>query len=158
MVRCLMTDIWTVDRAIAFSRFAHLGQVDKAGLDYFEAHVKDVYHRVRRDGGSEAQQIVALLHDAVEDWKDGDSRVEMLSSLAALGLPGPILVSVGTINKPKWMSKSEYYLAVRSDPDALFVKERDIDSNMSRLGYLSVEDRDRLTNKYIRARQELGIK
>jgi (p)ppGpp synthase/HD superfamily hydrolase len=55
-------------QAAALSRIAHDGQVDKAGEDYFAAHVENVVRIVREElGGSARAEAVAFLHDTVED-------------------------------------------------------------------------------------------
>ncbi len=53
-----------IDEARDWARTLHQGQVDKLGVDYF-AHVVDVAARVAPLG--EEFEIVAFLHDAVED-------------------------------------------------------------------------------------------
>lgn len=56
------------NEAAALSRSAHAGQVDRAGNDYFTAHVEEVVRIVREElGGSISDAVVAYLHDVVED-------------------------------------------------------------------------------------------
>jgi (p)ppGpp synthase/HD superfamily hydrolase len=55
----------TLERAIAIAAEAHAGQVDKAGAPY-------VLHPLRMmlTLSSNAERIVAVLHDVVEDCPD----------------------------------------------------------------------------------------
>lgn len=58
------SDIEMVAKARAWAVKAHAGQKDKAGKDYFKAHVTVVAEGVKGDPIAEA---VAFLHDTVED-------------------------------------------------------------------------------------------
>lgn len=58
------SDIEMVAKARAWAVKAHAGQKDKAGQDYFKAHVTVVAEGVKGDPIAEA---VAFLHDTVED-------------------------------------------------------------------------------------------
>lgn len=58
------SDIEMVAKARAWAVKAHAGQKDKAGKNYFKAHVTVVAEGVKGDPIAEA---VAFLHDAVED-------------------------------------------------------------------------------------------
>lgn len=58
------SDIDMIAKARAWAVKAHAGQKDKAGKDYFKAHVTVVAEGVKGDPIAEA---VAFLHDTVED-------------------------------------------------------------------------------------------
>lgn len=58
------SDIEMVAKARAWAVKAHAGQKDKAGKDYFKAHVTVAAEGVKGDPIAEA---VAFLHDTVED-------------------------------------------------------------------------------------------
>ena len=58
------SDIEMVAKARAWAIKAHAGQKDKAGKDYFRAHVAAVAERVK---GDPVAETVAFLHDTVED-------------------------------------------------------------------------------------------
>lgn len=58
------SDIEMVAKARACAVKAHAGQKDKAGQDYFKAHVTVVAEGAKGDPIAEA---VAFLHDTVED-------------------------------------------------------------------------------------------
>lgn len=54
--------------AVALSRVAHSGQRDKAGHDYFYAHIEPVVKIIREElGGTIHDAIVGYLHDILED-------------------------------------------------------------------------------------------
>ncbi len=55
-----------LDMAIHTAMMHHWGQVDKAGQPYI-LHPLSVMFRVRRAGFDETHQIVAVLHDTIED-------------------------------------------------------------------------------------------
>lgn len=55
-------NIW-ITSAAALARRLHKGQVDKAGLDYFEGHLSTVAAM----GRTWQEQVVGYLHDASED-------------------------------------------------------------------------------------------
>lgn len=57
-----------LESAILFATWAHLGQKHTAGTPYI-LHPLRVMNRVWAKGGSEIQQIIAVLHDVVEDTK-----------------------------------------------------------------------------------------
>lgn len=61
------SDIEMVAKARAWAVKAHAGQKDKAGKDYFKAHVTVVAEGVKGDPIAEA---VAFLHDTVEGLFD----------------------------------------------------------------------------------------
>lgn len=56
-----------IERAIIFATNAHRGQMRKDNVTPYIVHPLGVAESVRRQGGSEAQYIAALLHDTVED-------------------------------------------------------------------------------------------
>ena len=62
----------TLKRAIEIARQAHAGQVDKAGADYIGHPLRVMENAIIGD-----EQIVAVLHDVVED---SDWTFEMLEA------------------------------------------------------------------------------
>lgn len=58
------SDIEMIAKARAWAIKAHTGQKDKAGKDYFRAHVAAVAEDVK---GDPVAETVAFLHDTVED-------------------------------------------------------------------------------------------
>src|SRR5262249_34891791 len=57
---------WTVADAYAFVRIVHAGQVDHLGRPVVE-HLDAVRERVEQMGGTEVDQIAALLHHVVAE-------------------------------------------------------------------------------------------
>ena len=54
--------------AAEMARVMHAGQVDKAGNDYFTAHIEEVVRITREElGGDIRTAVAAYLHDIVED-------------------------------------------------------------------------------------------
>tara|TARA_Y100000114_G_scaffold51739_2_gene47221 strand:- start:5111 stop:5614 length:504 start_codon:yes stop_codon:yes gene_type:complete len=56
-----------LDKALKFATEAHQGQVRKYTHEPYIVHPVEVSSLVKRHGGSEVQQVAALLHDVVED-------------------------------------------------------------------------------------------
>lgn len=141
---------WSVQRAEGFARFAHAGQVDKAGEDYVETHVGDVAARVKAAGGSDEAVMVAWLHDAVEDYPDGPSAAwDILASL-----PAPIAAAVNAITHSPNEPRAAYYERVKANELARFVKVHgDIpsNSNPARQAKLDLATKARLQAKYAEA-------
>ena len=77
-----------LQRAITIAEQQHAGQVDKAGRPYIE-HPKRVMAAVSND----AERIVAILHDVIED-----SDVT-LDQLAAEGFPAYILDALDSVTR-----------------------------------------------------------
>lgn len=130
----------------------HTGQTDQAGRPYIE-HLTRVFLRVQAAGGSEMQQIAALLHDAIEDKKASAEQ------LTWLGVPDEALHLIKTLTKPRSQSYSEYLCVVKSVPKALFVKLEDVNDNRDpeRLAALPEIVANRLRQKYEHAAQYLTL-
>lgn len=116
-----------VEKAKRWAVEAHAGQKDKAGEDYFTAHVSVVARGVNDDPVTEA---VAYLHDTVEDTTITmeDIRVEF---------PKEVADAIDVLTRRKGMSYAEYIWRVRQNPIATKVKLSDLRSNMdlTRLPY-----------------------
>ena len=137
-----MADRFGVDDAIAIARAAHQGQVDKSGRPYI-GHPLRVMGRVR----GEHEQMVAVLHDVVEDTE------VTAADLTTAGAPPEVVAAVVAISKVPGESAEEYLARVAADPIALVVKRADIADNSSpeRLDRLAKPIRERLRVKYARA-------
>jgi (p)ppGpp synthase/HD superfamily hydrolase len=138
-----------VDRAMSIARLYHRGQRDKGGRSYFEAHVADVHQRVTDQ--SAAVQVVALLHDVLEDTDC--TEVELRREF-----PADVVDAVVAITHRPGEPRSDYYERVRRNALALMVKLADIASNTdpSRMALLDEATRDRLVVKYQAAREALS--
>lgn len=139
----LLTRAW----GIAFN--AHKGQVDKAGKDYFTAHVMDVYDRVDLMYDNEnicVTEIVALLHDVVED---SDWTFEQLQEQ---GFTTSVLEALDCVTKREGEDYEHFVQRSSSNQFAKAVKIADLQSNMdlTRLNELTDADFERL-RKYHKA-------
>lgn len=136
----------TLTKAIEIATQAHEGQFDKAGNDYIGHPL-----RVMEMGRTEAEKIVGVLHDVVEDtnWT-----FEMLE---AEGFSKEVVDALRCVTK---LSEKENYddfiERVKKNPLAVAVKINDLSDNMDirRLPYLSDKDVKRL-KKYLKAYKRL---
>ncbi len=144
-----------VRRAAALAAYAHGGQTDKAGSDYFESHLRDVYRRTVGYGGDEVERAAALLHDVVED-----TQVDLLS-LRVFGFPDAVLLIVHLLTKVPGQPDSVYYALIRACPSARRLKrDADVASNADPARLRLITDtatRRRLAAKYAGAYRELSI-
>lgn len=136
----------TLQKAIEIATQAHAGQVDKAGNEYIGHPL-----RVMEMGRTEAEKIVGVLHDVVEDT---DWTFEMLE---AEGFSKEVIDALRCVTK---LSEKENYddfiERVKKNPLAVAVKINDLSDNMDirRLPYLSDKDVKRL-KKYLKAYKRL---
>lgn len=77
-----------LERAIAIAQQQHAGQVDKAGRPYIEHPM-----RVMESMSNDAERIVAILHDVIEDTD------LTLDQLAAEGFPGDVLDALDSVTR-----------------------------------------------------------
>lgn len=142
-----------VEKAIAVAVSSHAGQVDKHGAPYIW-HPLRVAEAIRGDGLPQLHQIVALLHDVVED----DQRMTPRSLRSLFGVE--IANAVWAITK-HWalngrfgmeypvMANHDYIMKqVRPNPVARIVKWYDSSDNLNRLDGLDLETAARLRRKY----------
>ena len=144
-----------VDRAQAIATTAHAGQTDKTGAAYID-HPARVAVRVCQyapPGQTEAAQVVAWLHDVVEDT------AVSLEELEAQ-FPAPITAAVDAVTKRAGEEPEAYYRRVVGNELARAVKHADLDDNTdpARVARLDPETRSRLEAKYARARAVLSGK
>lgn len=133
---------------IAFN--AHKGQVDKAGSDYFTSHIEDVYNKVKpiygEDENNCVTEIVALLHDVVEDT---DWTMEMLGEQ---GFTDEMLDALACVTKKEGEDYMQFVQRAKANRFAREVKIADLKSNMdiTRLNEITDVDFERL-RKYHKA-------
>ena len=120
-----------IDIALAIAKKAHVGQVDKAGVDYIQ-HPLYVASLVK----TEQEKAVALLHDVIED---SDVTVE---DLLASGLSNEVVTAVQILTKKKGQSYQEYLEKVKSNNLARVVKLADLKHNSDLLRLKSVTNTD----------------
>jgi (p)ppGpp synthase/HD superfamily hydrolase len=108
----------TLDRAIEIAARAHAGQRDKEGLPYI-LHPLRAMMRVQ---GEEAQ-IVAVLHDTVEDTAltEDDLRRE--------GFAEDVLAALRLVTHAKDEPYADYVVRLAVDPIARQVKLADLEDN-----------------------------
>jgi (p)ppGpp synthase/HD superfamily hydrolase len=114
----------TVEDTIRFIKDAHAGQVDKGGVEYWK-HPVSVMNRLGPDASMECQ-IVALLHDVIEDTS------YTAEDLLRMGYPENVVASVKRLSKPKGMPYLDCIRAIVSSGDrmAMAVKRADNQDNL----------------------------
>ncbi|WP_312708243.1 HD domain-containing protein [Stenotrophomonas sp.] len=135
-----------IARARALATRAHAGQVDKAGQPYI-GHVGRVAARVSGDDDTE---VVAWLHDVVEDCPAYAAQVQ--------DFPEHIQRAVQLLSRSSTADADLYYAGIAANPMALKVKVADIADNADeqRLGALDPATAERLRGKYRLALAALG--
>lgn len=125
-----------IDYALGIAVEAHANQLDKQHKPYI-LHVIAVVNSFK----IESLQVVAALHDVVEDTS---------VTLADLRqFPYYIVDAVDAITKRKGEALDDYYTRVKANPIALKVKLVDVIHNLSRIDELkNTPDYERLLNKY----------
>ena len=120
---------------------AHAGQVDKAGMPY-HLHPERVAARCSTD----AETIVALLHDTIEDT---DITPEYLLNK---GFPQYIVDGVISVTKRDGESYEDFVARAKQNSIGRMVKIHDLEDNMDirRLPYLDDKAFERL-RKYLKA-------
>jgi (p)ppGpp synthase/HD superfamily hydrolase len=136
-----MNDLELLEKAIAIAVEAHRGQKDRYGAPYI-LHPLRVMARVQRT----RQQIVAVLHDVVEDsdWSFED--------LLREGFPREVVEAVRALTKREGEDYTAFTARAGSDPLARPVKVADLEDNMDlrRAGGLPADDLPRF-EKYVKA-------
>lgn len=130
----------TLEKAIAIAVRAHRGQTDKVGKPY-------ILHplRVMLRCDTEIEQIVAVLHDVLEDTS------VTMDDLRAEGFEDGVLVPLDAVTMRKGESYESFIARAGSHPAARKVKIADIEDNMDirRLPCITPKDAERL-DRYIR--------
>jgi (p)ppGpp synthase/HD superfamily hydrolase len=108
----------TLDKAIILATQAHSGQIDKAGKPY-------ILHPLRvMLGVPEHLKVPAVLHDVIEDTDL--TEIE----LAFVGARDLQIINLLTRN-PETETFFQYIDRVATDPDAVIVKLKDLEDNMT---------------------------
>ena len=135
-----------LERAIAIAVEAHRGQKDKSGAPYI-LHPLRVMDRVETD----AQKIVAVLHDVVEDtkWTFADLKRE--------GFSDEVLNALDCVTKREAEPYEDFVSRSASNPLATRVKLADLEDNMDlrRLPAVTEKDAERL-KRYLSAWRRLS--
>jgi len=109
----------SIDVAVEIAQKAHRGQKEKNGRPYIEHSI-----RVMREANSEAAQIVAVLHDVVEDT------AVTLADLRAAGFSDRVLAGIDAITKRPGEDYDAYIERLAADDLALEVKLADLRDNL----------------------------
>jgi len=135
-----------IKQTIEFATKAHLGQLDKAGVDYI-THPMRVSSKLKGKA-----KIVALLHDVVEDTKYTIQDIK-----DKLTDDKEIIQALILLTKTKKIPYDKYLAKIKKNKIALQVKLEDIkdNSDVKRLNKLSPKLRDKLTIKYSEAKSML---
>ena len=135
----------TLEDAIALAVESHRGQTEKAGQPYV-LHVLRVMFRCN----TEAERIVAVLHDVVEDT--GRS----FDDLRRLGYSEEILAALDCVTKRDGENYEQFVERAAQNPVARRVKLADLEDNMDlrRLPSVGQKDLERL-DRYVRAWRRL---
>jgi (p)ppGpp synthase/HD superfamily hydrolase len=139
----------TVEEAVAIAREAHADQRDKAAAPYIDHPL-----RVMQRFHDELHQIVAVLHDVVED---AGALGYDLEYLRQRGAPRDVIEAIDALSHRPGEPDETYWARVAANSVAQAVKLADIadNSNPERLARLAPDERERLTAKYARARAAL---
>lgn len=135
----------TIERAVTIAAEAHAGQVDKAGVPY-------ILHALRVMLSMETveEQVVAVLHDVVEDthWS--------LDGLRAEGFSESVLKAVDSLTRRHGESYDSFVERAGRDHLARRVKLADLmdNCNLQRIAEPTQEDHARI-DRYRRAIERL---
>ena len=137
----------TLERAIEIAAATHAGQTDKGGAPYI-LHPLRVMLRVAPG----AQQIVAVLHDVVED-SDGNVTFD---DLAREGFSQEVIDGVRAVTKIEGEPYEDFIARAALNPVGKAVKLADLaeNSDLSRIDRPTQKDLER-GEKYRRAIQQL---
>lgn len=138
---------FNLELAIGFATITHSEQVDKAGQPYI-LHPLRVMLKMK----TRREQIVAVLHDALEDGKqDPEWVIELFDDY-----PEIVEALNCLTHKDKKESYEHYVERVATNPLAINVKLADLEDNMdkSRLMNMTEKDHQRLA-KYQKAKDYL---
>lgn len=147
-------DQYRLNLAKEIAKVAHFEQVYIIGVrryDYFDFHVMGVFDRTKKSGHDIDTQIVALLHDVLEDG-------ENISFKDLHKIFGPeITNSVIRLTRDKKEDYSGYIDILDSDIKAVRVKICDLEENISHCKDDNASDRAKtiLLKKYQAALEHL---
>lgn len=120
----LLIELESVSKALRLATAAHKGQTDKGGADYIKHPIA-----VAECFDDEEGQIVALLHDTIEDTE------VTIENLRAEGFSDAILNAVYCLTQKKDESRNDYLQRVTENSLAAKVKIADLahNSDLSRI-------------------------
>lgn len=111
-----------IDLAEKIATEAHAGQFRRGGVIPYIEHPRTVVSRV---GGDPEAQVVAWLHDVIEDSE------HTAETLKAAGIPSHLVEAVVLLTKTQEVSYGDYLEKVASNRIATRVKIADMISNLA---------------------------
>ncbi len=138
-------NIKSLNDAIALAIKAHSGQVDKVGKPY-------IFHpmRVMQAMDTDVEQIVAVLHDVVED-----SRLTV-SELESMGYSKKIVRAIDCLSKREGEEYFNYIDRVKSSMLATKIKLADLNDNLDP-NRIPVEPEEKKAERIIRYRKTIDL-
>ena len=140
----------TLERAIAIAATAHAGQIDKAGAPYILHPLRVMLHVT-----TNAERIVAVLHDVVEDC-EGWSFERLLGE----GYAPEIIAGLKSVTKVEGEAYEDFVKRAAAHPIGRRVKMADLtdNSDLSRISTPTAKDHERIARyqKAIAYIQSLG--
>jgi len=133
-----------LEKSQKFAKEQHKGQLDKAGDDYYSAHIEVVAKKVENAGYPVEYIVSAYLHDIIEDT---DATIEDIT--AQFG--GAIANTISKLTKIDGEDYNKYIHRVQTNKIATIVKYYDMEHNsdLSRLAKIEQKDLDR-KEKYLK--------
>ena len=134
-----------LDKAALICVTKHAGQRDKMGCAYFQHPMRVAMHCT-----TDAEKIVALLHDTIEDT---DVTPDYL---LAEGFPREIVDAILSVTKREGESYEDFVRRAKQNPIGRVVKLHDLEDNLNalRLDHFDADMAARY-NKYLAARRFL---
>lgn len=121
-----------LDQAILIATKAHQNQVDKASKPYILHPI-----RVMMKMENETEQIVAVLHDVLEDCPDYDAE-----SLKQEGFSSKVVEALSVLNRSNYPDYQAYICNVARNPIARVVKIADLEDNINVLRLNTITEKD----------------
>lgn len=121
-----------LNKAILIATKAHQNQVDKAGKPYILHPIK-----VMMKMENETEQIVAVLHDVLEDCPDYDEE-----SLRKEGFSPEVVEALSVLNRNNYPDYQAYICNVARNPIARVVKIADLEDNINVLRLNTITEKD----------------
>lgn len=121
-----------LDKAILIATKSHQNQVDKAGKPYILHPI-----RVMMKMENETEQIVAVLHDVLEDCPDYDEE-----SLRQDGFSSEVVEALSVLNRNNYPDYQAYICNVVQNPIARVVKIADLEDNINVLRLNIIKEKD----------------
>ena len=114
----------TLQLALTVATQAHKGQTRNDGSPYI-IHPRRVSEAIKKAGGSEDAQMVAMLHDTIEDTMITEQ------DLVEYGFSPEVIKAVVAVTKIKGGVYADYLAGVKKNKLALIVKIADMVDNIT---------------------------